>query len=485
MTRRLAWIGLAAILFSLPFIKEGDYSTLASVLAATVACLLAMASVGYSLTSFVSIVALTHLLFYPLAVWGNLLLPAPAVRWDLWVNSDLAMWGCTVGVLALGLGAIIAGGLTRPARPSSFGSKYHLSSFKFNVILSLLIVPVFFIELSLGLYFHSSITEYKLENNLYTNLLSLVKFIAYSGTFLQTFRYCRTRSSRDGYWALACCTLQILIFLPSGARGATFGFLPLLILAYLTWESGNYRKIMILLAGMSFILVFSYGIQMYRGVKNVEMLTFSQQFDSAVRSPFESDKSGGGILLAAKVVTERFSDYVAVGKIMAYTPDFIAYRGSEQLDKIWQIFVPGFLDILPERINLNDAIDTCDLYGVTKSSIFMTGTNPVMIIGDLFSRWGWGGVVLGMAVIGFILRQIDLRIFYRWDTFTVILFILFSRHIITIVSASVVNVMVMFLRELLAMALIAYSLTFFANLNPPKIYPKRETFNIQDTSRKK
>ena len=157
---RLAWILLATMIFSLPFIQEGDLWIFGAAMAATVACLLAMAAVGYDLTSFVSIVALTHLLFFPLAVWGNLLLPGLVVRWDLWVTSDLAMWGCTVGVLGLGLGAFIAGRLARPTRKSFSGSgTLPLPPFKFNLILVLLIVPICFIQLILGLYYHSAITD--------------------------------------------------------------------------------------------------------------------------------------------------------------------------------------------------------------------------------------------------------------------------------------------------------------------------------------
>ena len=224
---RLAWILPAAILFSLPFINEGYYAILGATLAAMVACSLAMASVGYSLTSFVSLVALTHILFYPLAVLGNLLLPKPLVRWDLWVTSDLAMWGCAMGVLALGLGAFIANHLARPSRASLLDSRtLVLPSFRFNLILVLLIVPVIFIMLYLGLYYHSAITDYNFKNNSYMNMIELLLFISHAGIFLQTFRYCRTRSPRDGYWAIAFCLMHIIIFMPSGSRTRRFGIYP-------------------------------------------------------------------------------------------------------------------------------------------------------------------------------------------------------------------------------------------------------------------
>ena len=72
---------------------------------------------------------------------------------------------------------------------------------------------------------------------------------------------------------------------------------------------------------------------------------------------------------------------------------------------------------------------------------------------------------MGMAIIGFILRLVDVRILNRWDTFTVLFYLLFGRFVTTIVSTSVVNIFVMFTRDLLLMAIIAYVLARLSNLN--------------------
>ena len=223
---------------------------------------------------------------------------------------------------------------------------------------------------------------------------------------------------------------------------------------------------MAVLVALVFVPALIYGMGQYRGLRNVELLSFNEKLDASVQSPLAFYARGGRGLIPLAEVVSRFSDYTAVGRIIADTPDQIPYRGSEQLDKLWQIFVPGFLQLIPERINLNDGADLCDLYGITKSR-FMTGTSPAMIIGDLFSRWGWGGVVLGMAVIGFILRQIDLRMLSRWDTFTVLFFVLFGRYVMTIVSSSLVNIVVVLSRELLTMVLVAYFLARLSNLKSP------------------
>ena len=93
----------------------------------------------------------------------------------------------------------------------------------------------------------------------------------------------------------------------------------------------------------------------------------------------------------------------------------------------WQIYVPGFLNLIPHHLNSADGAETCMRYGVTQ---YGGGSSGDMIVGDLFSRWGWAGVFLGMLAIGFILRQLDLRIFNRWTTFTIILFVMFGRLVV-------------------------------------------------------
>ena len=63
-----------------------------------------------------------------------------------------------------------------------------------------------------------------------------------------------------------------------------------------------------------------------------------------------------------------------------------------------------------------------------------------------------------MMIIGFILRQFDLRIFYRWDAFTIIYFVLLGRFIFCIPGGTILGFFVTCFRESLAMALIAYLL---------------------------
>jgi hypothetical protein len=452
---RLAWLAVIAILFSLPFVKAADLWTLGAAGAAAIACSFAVASVGYSSTSFISIVALTHLIFYPLAAWGNLLLPEPAVRWDLWADTHLAMWGCTVGVLALALGARLAN-VVNNRKMSSEGRIFaNPTPLKFNIFLASLVVPGGLIMGALGLYYHSAVDpHYNWEATWSLNLFGILLSIATCGVFLQTYRYTRTHSLKDLCWTAALFLGPIIVFLPSGSRSAAMGFLPLLLLAFWKWETNLRRKILALAGVFVILFPLAAGIGVYRNEQEIQRLSFEQKMNVALKATERQGEALGGFFQA---IVNRFSDYVAAGRIIADTPGIIDYQGTAGIEDWWQIYVPGFLNIIPQRINLNDGAEICMKYGVTQ---FGGGSSPVMIVGDLFSRWGWAGVALGMMVIGFILRQLDLGIFNRWTTFSIIFYVMFGRLVFTMTGASVLNIFIILARELAAMAIVSYFIAF-------------------------
>lgn len=426
-----------------------------SALAAATACIITLATVGYKLTSFVSMTAIYHLIIYPLAALGNLLLPEPVVRWDLWIDTHLAMQGCAVGILGLALGAWIANFSLGPQKVHAYGRYLKAPpSPRINILISLLIVPVALIMDQMSVYYHTAILESTLGAHEWVNLVGIIQYIAYSGIFLQVYRYTRTHSNKDAFWACGLCLMCILIFLPSGSRWSAYGFLPVLMLVFAEWESNTRKKIAVIGGSILVMLALTSGIGAYRNLRGLANVDLESKYAFALRSTLNPGASQDDIF---GTIIGRLSDYVAAGRIIAFTPENIDFRGAESIEGFWQIYVPGFLNILPDRINLADAIELCDRYGITKTYIG-GGSSPCMIIGDLFSRWGWPGVFLGMLVIGFVLRQFDLRIFYRWDTFTIIYFVLMARLILSISGGSLLQFCVTILRDALVMALIAYVL---------------------------
>ena len=112
------------LLFSALLMDGEGAIILWSALAAATACIIALDAAGYKLTSFVSMTAIYHLIIYPLAAWGNLLLPEPATRWDLWIDTYLAMQGCAVGILAMALGVLLANYSMGPEKGAAYGRSF-------------------------------------------------------------------------------------------------------------------------------------------------------------------------------------------------------------------------------------------------------------------------------------------------------------------------------------------------------------------------
>ena len=77
-------------------------------------------------------------------------------------------------------------------------------------------------------------------------------------------------------------------------------------------------------------------------------------------------------------------------------PRTLPLQGSEGLEDLALIFVPKIF--FPERKAFLDTASVAEMYGIGKA---WGGSSPVMIIGDLFSRWGWGGIIMGMGALGF------------------------------------------------------------------------------------
>jgi hypothetical protein len=462
---RIVWLIPLVLVFPALLMDGEGTIVLWSALAAAIACIIALAVVGYNLTSFVSITAIYHLIIYPLAALGNLLLPEPLVRWDLWIDTYLAMQGCAVGILGLALGAWLANLSLGPQKVHAYGRTLKApTSPRINLLIALLIVPVALILGQLGMYYHMAILENSMEAQSWLNLVAIVQYIAYSGIFLQVYRYTRTNSTKDAFWACGLLLMCILIFLPSGSRWSAYGFLPLLLLVFAEWEPSTRKKIVVISGCVVVMLALTSGISAYRNIRGLANVDLEGKYEFALRSTLNPGASPEDMF---GTIISRLSDYVAAGRIIAFTPEPFDFRGAESIENFWQVYVPGFLNIVPDRINLADGIELCDRYGITMA-YKGGGSSPCMIVGDLFSRWGWPGIFLGMLVIGFVLRQFDLRIFYRWDTFTIIYFVLMARLILTIPAGSLIQFCVTILRDSLVMALIAYVLAQVIETKNPR-----------------
>jgi hypothetical protein len=418
------------------------------IIAASVGSILVLASAGFRPFSFVLMVGLTHLIFYPLAGFLNLLLEIPAVRADLWDSVEQAMAGGAIGCLSLAFGSWLSRFVT--ARRTKFPD---FTPPRIAVLISVAIqVIVASLLMLLGLYYHSSVTgDYAFHNIYYVNTLVIISWVGHVGLFLQVYRYSKTGKTYDALLASGAIILTIALFAPSGSRTQALQFLPLLLFLFLTLEKRILVKYTILGIVVVMGLLLTVGMGIYRDLSGLGILSGKE----GIAPIFDAFRLGTeSIGESEALIVQRMSDFVATGRIIDYTPDTIPYRGFEDVGDWWQMFLPGVFrqDI---ELALDGARETVR-YGVSTSTEF--GSTPVMIIGDLYGRGGWFALVLGMGMIGFALGTLDRRVLFRINSFTVIFFALFGRHIFSLVSISTLNVFVILTRELVLMLLLTYVL---------------------------
>ncbi len=423
------------------------------------ACVAAVIGMGalhvgrYRFLSFYSIFVGTHLIFYPGAVFFNLLLEWPAVRFDLWEDATSAMVGCSIGLLCSALGVLAR---TRSARKRANTPWLHreppVTSVTFNVWLSTAIPLVAILRYSLGLYFHLSVDpDYRFDQVGYLNGLEHLLWIGYCGLILQAYRSIKTRALSDLYIFLALVLGAVLIFLPSGGRYQAFGFLPFCIVAYVTWERQVKRKAFALVAGVLLIVSLSVLIAIYRDIVDLSTRSTVEKYGAMIVETGEGLERSGetweGIFVG------RLSDFVAAGRIIAETPEPFHYRYFDGMSSWWQIAIPYFLRPEKNRIDIIEGAQVTLEYGVTDGP---HTSAPVTLIGDLFSRFGWAGVCVGMFAMGLVLSYLDKQIGENMDAlWKLMALFLYSRLVMFLFASSLLVTIITVTRDLLIIYLVS------------------------------
>jgi hypothetical protein len=430
---------------------------------ASVACVLCIAATGYRLTSFLTILGIAHLIYYPIAATLNLLLDEPAVRPDLWQSTPLAMWACAIGCATMAFGGI----LWKTLGPKDVDRKPPaLVGVEGNLILWAFLALSVLLRFALGMYderFVGTSVSINDEIGHYQNIIAYLTRFSLVGILLQLYRAMNSRSSRDVLIFFAMAGTFILAFLPTGNRAGAYGWLPWFFLFYLAFEKKVTRA-----AGVFLILLTLFSLLTI--VTNFYRVT--HQLNKPIADRYQSMVKVGSTLFAESDLqiylgsfVGRLSDNANAGRIVDYTPEVTPFRGAYGLDELWMIVVPKIL--FRDRASFQTMDVSMDDYDVTQTYLKGgAGSAPCMIIGDLFSRWGWPGVLGGMFVIGILVSAVSHFFVKEWTIQSVCFYALFVQYIASITQAGVFAVIVLFTRELLIAWIISRVLARFLPTGP-------------------
>lgn len=452
---RFLWIIPISMLIH--HIVVGTYQAQVAISAifAAIATMLVFSAADYSTFSFTSLYPIMSFVSFPIAAYVNLLIDYPAVRQDLWLETPYAMWGYAVGLLYVFIG-VKAHNLVESKKITVLSNLNIITSSTFNCLLVLLIIFIAGYKYYLGLYFHSSITDYNFGNEGYLNLLEHLSWISYCGIFLQVYRYIQTKSRRDLFCAIGISLLPLIIYIPSGSREQAFGYIPLLLLFYFNFEKNARLQLISIIVGIVVLVPLVIIVGVYRDMKGLSEASAAEKY---IALQVAANEAHSESIDPKSILIGRISDYVAAGRLIAQTPSEFPYSGFEGVSEWYQIFLPGFLRPSDSKLDLNDGATKALRYGVSNNT---DSSNPIMTVGDLFSRFGWSGIIVGMFIIGYLLAHIDSLLRSQNILFFIIFSVLFARVIWRLYTVSLLSLVVYFTREILIVYVIASILTKIA-----------------------
>jgi hypothetical protein len=429
------------------------------VFAALLACGIPIMVAGYSLFSFLTVSALSHVFAYPVpALMGMTLDFRPAAIEDyLWATTPSAMWACVVGMIGLAVGGAFANRIWR-SRSQAEIQISQLPSPPANLLLVCIVFPIAAFEIYHGYYYHGAVTgfdAYNVEASQKYGFVGYFSWLALAGPILQIRRYTLTRTRRDLAYAVMTILVPLAAFLPSGSRFRAFLIIPLATMAFLTWEKRTKLKYLVIGSCFFIFLILTPLVEAYRysaqsmglGTLKERIGLFLEYGRAAPEDVVPEQK--------AVLFTRRLADYVSTGQVMAVVPETFPYRYFEEMGQWWAYLIPTILRP-PITLSYAEGALVANKYGVRPDS---AGSSPIMVLGDLFSRFGWTGIFWGMAFIGFLFRRLDFWI-HKSGVFGVILLILLIQEAIALDAASLLVHFTFFTRNLFVDAALAYGTTW-------------------------
>jgi hypothetical protein len=197
--------------------------------------------------------------------------------------------------------------------------------------------------------------------------------------------------------------------LPSGSRDATLvGPAVAVVIATLGYGKITRMKTLLTMTGIAaVVLLLMVVIAIYRvRLKTDGNIQGVTQRVTYLREELQDVGRSSGITPHDYLVilASRFADYIAVGKIVDEFPRLHSFRHFRDVE-FWPVYLlPNPLRPATPGFDSRDGAMLCQEIGMETGG---GGSSPAMIIGDLFSRFGWFGVFAGMIPLGFFLRKLD------------------------------------------------------------------------------
>jgi hypothetical protein len=416
LTLAVYWLALPLLLLFVMLMGANTPSFLPSVLAALLACGIALHVAGYQWMSFSCLFVIGHIVQYPLAALIILCLSDPqvALEGDLWDLTPQSMWCLVLAMVGLCIGFMLGKSLfgKQSILEASSGvtdAGDWLISRRAAVTLSLMSVLVAAWYMTVGIYYHKNVQDYNLSAAETFGFVGYLCYVSMLGPILQLKRYLLTRTRADLVITLLCFLIMFCANGPSGSRRHIM--LPLLggFLYFLQKERVFKTKLLVAALGGTLFCVMLPLLETYRTVYAADSDTIARRLFDLFRAILSFDFRGGANHPELFWITlgRRLADYVSVGYLIDIIPTKYGYVGFSDVGQ-WPLYILPTLIRPASTLSFTYDATYMDQYMFRPMEI-IGGSSPLMYIGDLYNRAGYLAVFFGMVVTGVILLKLD-----RW-----------------------------------------------------------------------
>ena len=478
---QIYWLLVVMVALYLAFgqINTPEYAI--PVMASLIVAGLVLHSVGYRWTSFVTIFTLCHVIAYPVGTLLVLSLSSPslAIETAIWDTTPLGLWGMVAGMIGLMLGILIVrlrlGHIRKRTQKSTH--LIRLTPVWFNVSLMLVVVPLVAFYIQAGTYYHKDVTgidEYNFSNAAAFGFLGYLNYISYIGTILQVRRYLYLKTKRDLIYAIICIVIPFAVMLPSGSRANTLLIIAIALLYFLEFESVPKIKYRVFVGSLLLFVLLTMSIEAYRISALLNLGgTFSSRIVSSIRflvSPKSQGELDKTFEVDRAILGRRLSDHHSVGYLMSVIPDNFPHRGFADIDQFAFYLLPT---MLRPQITLDYNYDAALMMDIYSFRPDIGGSSPMLVIGELYERFSWSGIVIGMGCIGVLLHMFD-----RWmksgSIRSTMLWAMCFYAVVNMYTYSLLKIFTLATRQLIIFFVIAYLLEYLL-IAIPKIFSKPVT----------
>ena len=330
-------------------------------------------------------------------------------------------------------------------RDNKINETYHSTSDIRILSLSLFFFLILFLRLYLGLYYHVSIDpEYNNDVNYLQNIFNILHWVGILPVFVFYHKYITSKKNKYLFISVFIATLYVFIYLPSGSRTTAFLFLPLLFLFILDGVRSNSKKILISIIAfitLSFLIVFSGKLRVID--------------DDFAHLNFNDD---------VEILIHRLSDSIITGKIISIIPSEFNHRYTENLEAVVISPLPYFIrSSVFNYPNLLDGVNYAWSIGLSPPWTSV----PVTILGDLYSRFGWGGILFFSFVLALALKLLDNILNSKSVLFRLIFLVLFFSFSSQIYLLDLGVLFTVLTRQFLVIFVLASLMTIFCSRSRP------------------